>query len=197
MPAADQVAYVLDTVAVRIEEGVAVLKKLSLLVLGLVSCASLAACSSSGGTAAPDTSPMVTAPGSPSPLSAAAYKNVLKKIAAQENRAQHAVQGAFHASTAAAVREALSAFAADQQHVADELHRTVSPADARAANSALAQAFADNAAATRQLVRSLAHVPSAKAALHVIQAASGPQRSGREIDAALAQLRKLGYAEGS
>jgi hypothetical protein len=130
-------------------------------------------------------------------LSAAAYTQVLRKIAAEETRAQHAVRGAFHARTAEAVRSALSAFAADQQHVADELSSTLPPVDARAANAALAHAFGDNAAATRQLVRRMAHTTTAAAALHLIQAATGGQQSGREIDAALGRLHRLGYASGS
>lgn len=155
--------------------------------------ASLAACSSSGSPAGPATKPSAA----PSALSAAAYTHELKTIAAAENRAQHAVQGAFHAKTAAAVRQALSAFADDQQRVSDELSAVVAPANARAANSALAHAFADNAAATRQVVQQMSGAKTAQAALHIIQTASGAQQSGHEIDAALSRLRKLGYAAGS
>ena len=156
-------------------------------------CASLAACSSSGNATGPTTSP----PGTTSPISAAAYKQVLKNIAGEENRAQHAVQGAFHAKTAAAVRSMLSAFADDQQRVSDELSAVVPPANAQAANAALAHAFADNAAATRAVVSRMAHATSAKAALHIIQTATQAQQSGHEIDAALGRLRKLGYTAGS
>ena len=156
---------------------------------------SVSACSSSSNGPA-NTPPTTAAPAQP-PLSAAAYKQALKDVAAQENRAQHAVQKAFHASTAAAVRHVLTAFAADQQRVSAELRATKPPADARSANAALAKAFADNAAATRAVVRQMSRATTAKAALHIIQTASGPQRSGHEIDTALARLRKLGYTAGS
>lgn len=163
-------------------------------VLIVVACTSFAACSSGGGRLA---APPGTTPGSASALSAAAYTQELKRIAAEENRAQHRVQAAFRANTAAQVRSAIAAFADDQQRVADELSSTVPPANARAANAALAQAFADNAVATREVVDRMAQAATAKAALHIIQSASSAQQSGREIDAALGRLRKLGYASGS
>lgn len=156
-------------------------------------CTLPAACSSSGGSTGPQSSP----PGSPPRLSTAAYKHELKQIAQEESRAQHAVQAAFHAKTATAVRDALSAFADDQQQVSDELSSVVPPANAQSANAALAHAFADNATATRAVVRQLAGATTAKAALDIIQGATGAQRSGREIDAALGRLRKLGYTAGS
>lgn len=155
----------------------------------------ISACSSSGGNA-PGGSTANTS-GSPSRLSAAAYKQDLKKIAREESRAQHTVQGAFHAKTAAAVRQTLGAFADDQQRVSGELSALVPPADAQAANAALARAFADNAAATRAVVHRMAHAMTAKAALHIIQTATQAQKSGHEIDVALGRLRKLGYTAGS
>lgn len=169
------------------------LNRLVASVLVLYACVSVAACSSS---TTPEAPPAGTS-GSSSPLSAAAYMHVLKQIAAEEGRAQHAVQAAFHARTAAQVRSALTAFADDQQRVAGELNSTVPPPNAQAANAALAHAFADNAAATRQVAQQTAHAATAKAALRIIQGATSAQRSGREIDAALARLRKLGYTAGS
>lgn len=162
-------------------------------VLLTAACTLPAACSSSGNSPGPQTS----APASPPRLSAAAYKRELKQIADEESGAQHAVQAAFRAKTAATVRHALSTFADDQQQVSDEVSAIVPPANAQSANAALAHAFADNAAATRAVVRQLAEAATAKAALEIIQSATGAQRSGHEIDAALGRLRKLGYTAGS
>ena len=156
--------------------------------------ASLVACSSSGNAAAPPATP----PTSPPRLSAAAYTQELKKIAAEENRAQHSVQSAFHAKTAAAVRQTLGTFADDQQRVSGELTVLVAPTDAQAANLALAHAFADNAAATRAVVQRMAHIMTAKAALHLIQTGTQAQRgSPRHGNVTSFERRKLGYAAGS
>lgn len=173
------------------------LNRLVLSVLVLAACTSIAACSSNGTPGSPGVTTPLSSPSGSAPLSAAAYTRLLKQIAAEESRAQHAVQAAFHARTAAQVRSALTAFARDQQQVADELNSTVPPPNAQAANSALAHAFADNAAATRHVAQQTARAATAKAALRIIQGATNAQRSGREIDAALARLRKLGYTAGS
>ena len=171
------------------------MKRTRTISLTVAGCAALAACSSSAsstGTRTPG-----SAPAPASAASATQYKSFLKTISAEENRAQHAVQKAFHASSVMAIRHDLLSFAADQQHVTTELSAITPPTDARAANTALAQAFADNAKATRQVADEITNAPNAKAALRIIATAKNARQSGQEIDSALQQLKRLGFTRGS
>lgn len=133
----------------------------------------------------------------PTPLTKAAYTKDLHNVAQEENRAQQTVSAAFHAKTVGKIRAALSAFADDQRQAAAQLDSLTPPADAVTPNAALAKAFSDNAAAITALLTQLAHTTDVKQALHMIQTDPAAQRVGREIDAALKQLKRLGYTTGS
>jgi hypothetical protein len=130
-------------------------------------------------------------------MSAAAYRTALRKVAAEENAAQHKVQGAFHAHTVSQLRSALSAFAADQRHAAQVLGALTPPADATSANAQLATAFRDNADAISTMNTTLASAKTVKQALHMVQNDHAAQQVGHEIDAALTKLKKLSYTTGS
>ena len=159
----------------------------------------LSGCSSSGGAASGSNAPQsIGSASSSQPMSRAAYKNLLSRIASEERGAQKAAQSALGAGSVAELRKGLLTFAADQKHVATQLSSITPPADAQQANTALANAFAANAAATRQLASKLADVPNMTLAKSLIKAAgAAAQQSGRAIDAALAKLKQLGYTKGS
>ena len=158
---------------------------------------SLAGCSSSGGPAPGSTSPQSSGPATSQPLSRAAYKRLLADIAREEGRAQKAAQSALSAGSVAELRRGLLTFAADQNRVARRLSSITPPADAQQANTALAKAFAANATATRGFAGKLAGVSSMTLARKMISTASAARKSGQAIDAALAQLKRLGYTKGS
>lgn len=130
-------------------------------------------------------------------MSAAAYRGALHQIATEEATAQHKVQRAFSARTATQVRSALRGFASDQHKVSAELTALIPPPNAASANAALARAFSDNSQATTEALRRTSSATSAKQALAIIQRDRAAQKAGREIDAALARLKKLGYTSGS
>jgi hypothetical protein len=135
--------------------------------------------------------------GSSAPLSRGAYTQTLHAISLREVRAQASVQKALHARSVASLRGRLAVFAADQEAIAKRLSHLRPPADARGENAKLAAGFADNAAATRNAITEVAHAKTPSAALAKIGKDSSARKSGQEIDAALAGLKKLGYTKGS
>src|SRR5438270_7900840 len=85
------------------------------------------------GCGASGSSPTASATGaSPTqtPLSAAAYRSALHKVAQQEDAAQNKVEQAFHARTVPQVRAALTIFATDQRQAAAQLAALTAPAEA-------------------------------------------------------------------
>jgi hypothetical protein len=161
----------------------------------------LSACSSSSstdtGSTPTATPPPSTGQATGSALTPAAYRQALQRIAREENRAQHHVAQAFHARTVAQIRAALTLFAGDQRHAAHRLTAFTPPANAVAANSHLARAFNDNATAIATLLTKLANAKNVKNATAIIQSDQAAQQVGREIDTALAKLKRLGYTTGS
>ena len=156
-------------------------------VLLAVGCASSGSASSAPSAATP----------TPTALTAAGYRAALHQVAQEEAAAQQQVQSAFHAHSVAQVRRALAAFAADQRRAASRVGDLRPPSNAVAANDELAHAFSDNARAVASLVTKLAGTKTVKQALGTIQRDRSAQRVGREIDAALTKLKKLGYTSGS
>jgi hypothetical protein len=145
-------------------------------------------CSSSGSSPTATTSPTSTA------LSGTAYTLALNAISASEDQAHQAVEQALHAKTVAKVQSLLSAFADDQETTAQRLLQLQPPADAASAHAELVKALTDNAAAIRVLVGQLSSAKTAKQAVAMIERDQGASSAGDRIDAALKQLRKLGYA---
>jgi hypothetical protein len=135
--------------------------------------------------------------GATSAMSGRAYRNFLQHLSHQEDKAHRAVDSALHAGSVATMRKGFLGFAADQQRVSEELSSITPPRNAATANAALAHAFALNHTAIRQLVTAMARATTTKQALSIVMSAQGPQRSGREIDAALSSLKKLGYTSGT
>lgn len=164
-----------------------------LIVVGIsTTCLALAAgcgSGSSGGAPPPAAS-------QPPTMSAAAYKHALHSVGLEENRAQHEVARALHAHTVLAMRAKLVRFGTVQTHAATQLIKLKPPLNAVTANTALATALTADAKVIRLLVARLAHVKSVSQAAHIIETDPEGQKVGQEIDAALTQLKQLGYTSG-
>ena len=152
-----------------------------------ITCLALAACGSSNDNATTTT-----------PLSAQQYKQFLHGLSRLEDQAHQTLDPAVRNPTSLSeLQQALNTFATDQEKAAAQVSNVTPPANAKAANDQLDKAFRDTAAAIHQVLPQIASAGSPKAALAVIQKAKGLQQAGNELDAALGQLRKLGYTKGS
>ena len=90
----------------------------------------------------------------------------------------------------------LRRFAAAEDRLGDEVSKLKAPSDAEAANAELARGEHDDAAEIRALLPKLSRYKTVQQAFGFLQRL-GHTKGGREEDAALAQLKKLGYTQGS
>jgi hypothetical protein len=149
-------------------------------------CMALGACGSSNNDSTTTTA-----------LTAQQYTQFLQKLSQREDAAHQALDQARHASSLAQVQQILSTFAADQDGVAAQLSSVRPPQNAQAANDQFDNAFKDTAAAVRELIPQVAKAGTPQAAIAALGKSKSLQQSGQEVDAALAQLKKLGYTQGS
>lgn len=159
--------------------------------IGTTCLALVAGCGSSSSGGSP---PSVAS--QPPTMSASAYKHALHQVGLEETRAQHQVENALHANTVLAMRAKLVRFGTVQTHAATQLIKLKPPLNAVTANTALATALTADAKVIRLLVARLAHVKSVSQAARIIERDPDGQKVGREIDAALKQLKQLGYTSG-
>jgi len=141
--------------------------------------------------------PLAAACGGSSRPSAGAYRAKLATIATEADKAQHNVEQALQARTVATIHARLSAFAAADERLGDQIDALKPPTDAEQANTALANAEHDMADTVRSLLPRIAQARTAKAALTLLQNDKQAAKTGQELDAALSQLKKLGYTKGS
>lgn len=88
----------------------------------------------------------------------------------------------------------LTSFASVERRIGDEVAGLKSPKNAEAANMELASGFHDAAAEVQTFVPRVEKVPTAKAAISFLQK-TAQTKGGRELDDALASLKRLGYIE--
>jgi hypothetical protein len=131
------------------------------------------------------------------PMTAQQYTQFLKGLSQEEDQAHKALDQALQAKTVSEIHQGVQAFAADQTDAADKVSKVTPPANAQAANDQLEKAFRDISASITAVLPQLESAGSAQQAIQVIQQAKGPQQTGQELDAALSQLKKLGYTQGS
>lgn len=162
------------------------LRKLRIAPAAAAACLLIAGCGSSG----TDTT-------NTQALTPQQYEQLLRKEQQRENEAHKAVEESFHATSVERITQALSAFAKDQEARAEDLAAVDPPENAKSAQSKLERAFKETAAAINRLIPEVEKAGSAKEALALLQKAKGPQHAGQELDAALAELKKLGYTSGS
>jgi hypothetical protein len=134
--------------------------------------------------------------GGSSRLSASAYRARLTALGKEADKAQGNVEKALTATSIAEIQTRLKTFATAEDRLGDEVGRLKPPKDAEGANAELARGEHDTAQAVRAVLPKLAKFPSAKAAIASLSKGFQP-KGGREVDHALAQLKKLGYTKGS
>jgi hypothetical protein len=135
--------------------------------------------------------------GGSSRLSPSAYRAKLAAIGREANTAQGQVEKGLHAKSVAEIRSRLSTFASATQKLGDEVAALKPPRNAEAANALLARGEHDTASATRAVLPQLAKLKNVKAALSLLNRSEGNAKGGRELDQALTELKKMGYAKGS
>jgi hypothetical protein len=135
--------------------------------------------------------------GGGSRLSPSAYRTKLATIGQEANKAQTQVEKGLRAKSVAEIRTRLSTFADAAQKLGDEVAALKPPENAEAANALLARGEHDTASATRAVLPQLAKLKSVKAALSFLNKSQGNAKGGRELDQALAELKKMGYTKGS
>jgi hypothetical protein len=135
---------------------------------------------------------LVSACGGSSRLSASDYRGHLETIAKQSDAAQHAVEKGFRATSVPQLVKVLSAFGAGEKRIGDEVAALEPPKDAEAANAELAKGQRDTASEVQTVVTKVKLMPSAKAAIAYLTK-TPTSKGGREVDQALAELKKLGY----
>jgi len=134
--------------------------------------------------------------GGSSRSSASGYRARLATLAKEADKAQGNVEKALSAKSIAEIQTRLKAFATAEDRLGDEVSRLKPPKGAETANAELARGEHDTAAAVRSVIPKLVKFTSAKAAIASLSKGFQP-KGGREVDHALAQLKKLGYTKGS
>jgi hypothetical protein len=137
----------------------------------------------------------LTACGSATTLSPATYRTSLAQIATQADQAQTDVEKGLQAKTLNQLRATLTMFAHKDEQLSNEFASLHPPSNAVAANAALERAEHDQADMVRALLPHIAHANSVRTAIALLQADPQAAATGRQLDSALAQLRRLGYAK--
>src|SRR5436305_958661 len=135
---------------------------------------------------------LVSACGGSSRLSPSDYRAHLETIAKESDAAQHAVEKGFRATSVSSLVQVLNVFAAAEARIGGEVAALKPPKDAEAANTELAKGQHDIASEVQALLPKIKKMPSAKAAIAYLSKTPTTE-GGREVDEALAMLKKLGY----
>jgi hypothetical protein len=135
---------------------------------------------------------LVSACGGSSRLSASAYRAHLATVAKESDAAQGKVEKGFEAASVGQLVKVLTSFAAAERRIGDEVGVLKAPKDAEAANTELASGLHDTAAEVQTIVPKVEKRPTAKAAISFLQK-TAQTKGGRELDDALASLKRLGY----
>jgi hypothetical protein len=135
---------------------------------------------------------LVSACGGSSRLSASDYRTHLETIAKESDAAQHAVEKGFQATSVPHLVKVLSVFGAAEKRIGDEVAALKPPKDAEVANAELASGQHDTASEVQAFLPKVKQMPSATAAIAYLSK-TPTTKGGREVDKALAELKKLGY----
>jgi hypothetical protein len=130
-------------------------------------------------------------------LSPTAYRAAIAKAKTEAAKAQSDVGQGLQAKTPDQLKQTVDAFAAATQRIGDEVAGLKPPQNAIAPNTELAQGLHNIAAATRAAGAKIAKLKTAQAGISYLQHSKGPAKGSREVGAALAKLKALGYTTGS
>jgi hypothetical protein len=128
-------------------------------------------------------------------LSSSAYKQRLSALDRQDAKVHAKVDGLPHAKSVAQMKAGLAAFAAGEARIGGQVAALKPPKDAQTANAALAKAFSDSATEMKRVQEAIAIAKTPKQALAILGKLGSQLQGGKELDSALAQLKKLGYAK--
>jgi len=128
-------------------------------------------------------------------LSPSGYSARFAAIAQQKRDAEKklGLDSTPAAKTATALSSQLKGFSASLTRIGNEFAALRAPCDAEAANRAVAQAQRDQATAIRAMLPRISKAKTVKAAITVFATDKAYVKGERKQDAALKQLRKLGY----
>ena len=129
-------------------------------------------------------------------LSQSDYRARVAALADESSRAQANAQQALQATSVGDLQSRLRQFADAEDRIGDKVGRLKPPKNAEAANAELARGFHDTASEIRDAVQGLSKFSTPVAAIGSLRSL-GNANGGREIDDALAKLKKLGYTKGS
>jgi hypothetical protein len=129
-------------------------------------------------------------------MTTAAYKAKIAAIGKEADTAEKQVVAGMQAKSTAALADTLATFAAAEEKMSREVAAIDPPTDAKAANEQLARGLHDIAQATSDALPQVRAAATATAAINALNRSTAGQKAGQEIDQALAQLKKLGYATG-
>jgi hypothetical protein len=163
-----------------------------ILCIAAVAVLLLAACGGSGGGGG--TSGTTS---SGTQLSAAQYRAHLTKIKVEAASAQAHVGTGLQAKSVDDLKKTVDTFAAATQRIGDEVAALNPPPNADAANTKLAQGLHDIAAGTRVASAKVATMKTAQEAISYLEHTRSPVKGSKEVAAALAKLKTLGYTTGS
>ncbi|HEY2373766.1 MAG TPA: hypothetical protein VGH82_14680 [Gaiellaceae bacterium] len=135
---------------------------------------------------------LASACGGSTRLSASQYRAHLKTVAKESDAAQHAIEKGFQATSVPQLVTVLTVFESAQKRIGDEVAALKPPKDAEAANTELANGLHDTGSEVKAFLPKVEKMPSAKAAIAYLSK-TPTTKGGREIDQALAQLKKLTY----
>jgi hypothetical protein len=135
---------------------------------------------------------LVSACGGGSRLSATSYRAHLARVGRESDAAQRNVEKGFQAKSVSQLAKVLTSFAAAERRIGDEVAMLKPPKDAQAANTELANGLHDTAAEVHAFLPRVKKMPTPRAAIAFLQK-SAQTKGGRELDDALATLKKLGY----
>jgi hypothetical protein len=130
-------------------------------------------------------------------LSASAYRTQLAQIKQEAAAAQASVARGLQAKTLAELRGRLDAFADTTQRIGDEVAKLKAPANAETANTELADGLHETARATRDASKAVAALHTPREAISYLEHQPSNAKGARQVDEALATLKKLGYTTGS
>lgn len=130
-------------------------------------------------------------------MSASAYKAKLVQIKQEAATAQANVAKGLQATTLAELQQRLDAFAGDTKRIGDEVAKLNPPQNAEAANTELAAGLHETARATSAASKAIAGLHTPKEAISYLEHQPTNAKGAREVDAALAKLKQLGYASAT
>lgn len=125
-------------------------------------------------------------------LSASAYRAQLKTIAKESDSAEHGVEKGLQATSVPQLVKVLGTFSATEKRIGDQVATLKAPKNAEAANTELATGQQDTASEVRAALPKVKEMQSTKAAIAYLSKLT-TTKGGREVDAALAKLKQLGY----